>query len=253
MPDFQYTITLGELLAAIGAIVLVIVISWLLQRWHIASPLEMYFCEDPYDVDPSRQTERSVSTKLRTTIGCTSHLIRIKPREATQFGRVGVRFVQRRWLIARKWPDGRRYVFMRRGRDHMRHLIWEWHNVSPDEISIIKLFDQELDQDVGPYTGMHFAAWSDRVGGMWGEYRPAYFRNVEDSLWPQITVVAPKPWKGYLSFQASVIRPHRGYVRSPVTVLPQSGGAQSSPPRGVIEWLARIARRLRKARADSWA
>lgn len=204
-----------EMIGGVLAVVVFLVTTYAWRHWVHARALNLLCSVDAYRYGEDRV--RRVSTEFPLQLGESAVLLRICPNRGCDFERVGVRFVERRWL----WKTGR--VLSRitqKGNDDRRNWLWKWDNANREAIRIKKMEDTELVSSAKE-TKRVLTDWNDEVGGRWGEYNPPYFRALEDSLWVTITVEVKKPWRGHLSFQGSVDGNRRAYSRrtayAPVT------------------------------------
>jgi len=202
----------------VASLVILGTIVMLGRQWYkTAFPLRMFFASDwrdPFLVGHARRMDTSVEVK----VGQQDIILRIMPTSRTEFGRIGLRCVNRVWLRGQKHLDGKRRFLIGRYEGKWRFL-WYWINVPADTIEVTNLQDMEL-SDTVVISPQKFEEKLDGQGERWGEYYPPYIRAIEDSLWIKATIDAKKDWHGHLSFQGTEVRsPHRSYVRRSFTVV----------------------------------
>lgn len=203
-PGMQTTLeALGLLLA-----VLVIVVPAAVFVWKRQFPYRFRFSLDPFRFEGGKNRERQHVSSWNHTPRSFQLLARIQPRHGVRFERIGVRFVERRWVWDR-WTRGD-------WRTWAPWPIWKWRNSEIVEVAC--LTDLEVSTQVPASVGQQFHQWVDQVGGRWAQYVPPYLRTVEGSLWLCVEVKAAGDWKGHLSFQGHLIESHRAYARRRVSV-----------------------------------
>ena len=187
---YDPTWSFGDVAQVVIAVAVVILLVPY-QLWRRIHSLRMFLSATPYG-------HAHLSKSLQMGIGQHDILLRIQPTYGTEFSRIGLRFVNRRWLLS--------------------YRLWTWYDTDQDIIEVIKIQDEEAKE--GAIISSHtFQDKSDGVGGRLAEYVPPYSRAIEDSLWLTATIEAKKPWQGHLSFMGTVIKEHRPYVRRSFEVV----------------------------------
>jgi len=211
----------GSIIAGAFSVVTALFLSirWLYGKYRLGNPLDLQFSLDPYELPIGKQY-RDQKAHFNTGLGKHSILLRILPKRGTDFSRIGVRFVKRRWLFRATAPDGKHH-FIIHNREGRLRLLWDWDNVSTDSIVIHRMYDVEMEHLKTKHDMVtnKLREWDDHCGGRWGQYEPLYTRTKEDSLWIGIDIEAKASFNGHLSFQGSGIdKDHRAYKRRSIVI-----------------------------------
>lgn len=183
MSLFDPVITLGEIIG-IAIILAMGTGGWVIRQWRRGHPFTVEFSEEAYNFKASQggfvRGPRKVTKRLILPIGISESLIRIRPRGATHFERINIRFI-----IRGKWR------------------FWHRTDADPNLVHVTGLRDVVYSTEGDVWGRSYFEADPDTVGGYDGVYNPGLHVREKEWVWLCVHANASTRWKGYLSFEGT--------------------------------------------------
>ncbi|MFC2003124.1 hypothetical protein ACFLV4_04180 [Chloroflexota bacterium] len=224
----------GDWAAITSAIIL---ISGLLWRWYqiLKLPFRIQAVTNFGDFVRGERYNLSFSNKVNIYMDDDVKLIRIIPRKATSFGRINIRFFNRKLSVR----------FNR---------IWEYYNADTKIIRVTELEDVDYKETGEAWGRSYFESEEDGVGGFFGIYSPALYVRQDDLVWYYVYTQATDIWNGYISFDGTLgERRMRQRMKARVimpNILDEKGKAKRLTKKQFHKLLAKASQPIKKSEKE---